>query len=191
MGASLTLSILIPSAQEPRILEMLMETEHLFPAAQIIISNDRERRGKGWAIREAMSECDGDLVCLIDGDLDISPLEIRNLLQYIDDFDIVVGRKNLSGSFKRKIITVCCRIFTGVTFGLWLDTQTGVKLFRREFINEWKNDSFIYDIEVLYRANKMGARIKQVPVKVNIRKEMPVRSIIKFLLDAVKLRVSL
>lgn len=185
------ISIIIPCKEEKDIVDMVNETEKAFPDAQIIVSSDRAGNGKGWAIRQAIEYAKGDVICFIDGDLDIHPQEINKLLISMSYFDIVVGRKNLSGSLLRKIITFCSRLFIGIMFGLWIDTQTGVKIFAREYLPSWDNDSFAFDIEILYKAKRMGARIKEVPVNVNIRKGMPSKSILRFIKGAWQIRCKL
>lgn len=182
------LSIIIPCKNEPDIVEMMVETERLFPHSQIVVSSDRHGQGKGWALRRGLEEANGQIICFIDGDLDIHPREILAMLPGLQDHDIVVGRKEIQGLWHRKVITACSRIFIGIVFGLWFDTQTGVKLFRRDYLPEWKNNSFAYDLEILYKAKEMGAKIIECPVNVNIRKAMPGRSITRFLHGALQIR---
>ena len=143
------ISILVPSNLEPNILKMMMALEDAFPYAQIITANDRYRKGKGWAVREALKKADGDIIVFIDGDGDIHPNMIKRLLPYIRYYDIVVGKKNCSKLFSRRIITILSRLYIKLLFGLNVDTQTGVKVFRREALLPWKTDSFAFDIEIL------------------------------------------
>lgn len=182
------LSIIIPCKNEPSIVDMLEETEKVFPDAQIIVSSDRYGYGKGWALYKGLQHATGDIIAFIDGDLDIHPSEIQSLMSRLHDSDVVVGRKKLPNKLSRKVITFCSRIFIGLMFNLWIDTQTGVKVFKREFLPEWKDESFAFDIEILSKAKKMGARISEVPVNVRIRKSMPLRSITRFIWGAIKIK---
>lgn len=185
------MSIIIPCKNERDIAQMMIETEKVFPEAQIIVSSDRDGKGKGWALRQGLGYADGDVICFIDGDLDIHPKEINKLLPYLETNDVVVGSKTLSGLWSRRIITLGSRLFIGLLFGLWFDTQTGVKLFKFSAMPFWRNDSFAFDIEMLYMAKRSGARIKSVPVEVSIRKKMPTRSIFQFILGAFQIRKGL
>jgi len=185
------LSIIIPCKNEPEIVRMMEETEKSCPEAEIIVSSDRYGRGKGWALREGLKHAKGDHVCFIDGDFDIGPYWIPILAQRLQENDIVVGRKSLKGLWSRRVITYCSRIFIGLLFGLWIDTQTGIKLFRRAALPSWKDDSFAYDLEILSKAKRSGAKIIEVPIKVNIRKKMPVHSIIRFIKGAFRIRLNL
>ena len=181
------ISILIPSNNEENIVKMLMETELFFPQAQIIVSSDRKRRGKGWALRESLREADGDFIVLIDGDLDIHPRMINRLLPFLSDYDVVVGKKEIKGLFSRRILTCLSRIYIRIFFGLNIDTQTGVKVFRRDAIFQWQTDSFAFDIEMLFLAKHAGKRIIEVPVEANIKRKAKLSSVIKCFTESVKL----
>lgn len=184
------LSIIIPCKNEPDIVEMMEATQLACPDAEIIVASDRHGQGKGWALREGLKHAKGNFICFIDGDLDIDPGWIPELLYCLRGHDIVVGRKPVSGLLSRRIITHCSRLFIGVLFGLWIDTQTGIKVFRRSSLPTWRDNSFAYDIEILSKARKAGARICQVPVEVRIRKAMPTRSILRFIKGALKIKWS-
>ena len=143
---------------------MMIALEEQFPKAQIIVAVDRDSRGKGWAVRKALEQAEGDIICFIDGDMDIDCMEILNLLQYIGDFDIVTGRKKIRGIFSRKLITFLSRIYIKILFGLD-DPQTGIKLFRRGSLMAWKEDKWLFDIEILYKAKRCGFTIKSVDIE--------------------------
>lgn len=182
------ISIIIPCKNEPNIVDMMVETEREFPEAQIIVSSDRYGYGKGWALLNGLQHATGETIVFIDGDLDIHPSEINKLLPRLSDSDIVVGRKKLPDNPSRKVITFCSRLFIGVLFGLWIDTQTGVKVFKRKFLPNWEDESFAFDIEILSKAKKLGAEITEVPVNVTITKSMPLRSITRFIWGAIKIK---
>ena len=188
------LSIIIPcksAHNDPHIVKMVQETEKFCPNSEIIISSDRYGKGKGWALRQGVEHAKGDIICFIDGDLDISPGWIPELYHYIHRNDIVIGKKSITGIFSRRIITFCSRAFIGLLFGIWLDTQTGIKMFKRSSLPTWKENRFAYDIEILSKAKKAGAKIIEVPVEVNIRKKMPIKSILIFIKDSLKIKWSL
>lgn len=182
------LSIIIPCKNEPDIVEMMELTERACPNSEIIVASDRDGRGKGWALRQGLKHAKGEFVCFIDGDLDIHPAWIPELFYCLQACDIVVGRKEVGGILSRRLITACSRVFIGVLFGLWFDTQTGVKLFRRSALPTWEDDSFAFDLEILSKAKRAGARITEVPVDVHIRKGMPAKSILRFIKGAMKIK---
>jgi glycosyltransferase involved in cell wall biosynthesis len=185
------LSILIPNKMERRIHEVLADIDELFPGSQAIVAVDREGRGKGWAVRTALEYAKGDVICFLDGDMDIEPRMIKRLLPFLADYDIVVGRKQIRGIPSRRILTRLSRWFIQALFGLGIDTQTGIKLFKREALSHWDSDGFMFDLEILAKARIMGARIIEVPVEAVIERKMNSRSIIKCLNEAIKIRSNL
>ena len=185
------ISIIIPCKKEKNIAEMMIETEKCFPDAQIIVSGDRYGYGKGWALREGLKEAVGEIIVFVDGDLDIHPKEINKVVNGLLIYDIVVGTKKPSGPWHRKVITVCSRLFVEILFGLNMDTQTGLKAFKRDCLPRWKDNSFAFDIEILHKAKKKGYTIGERDIQVTIKKAMPIKSIIRFIYGAIKIKLCL
>lgn len=186
------ISILIPSRDEPKIHEMIKETEKLFPQdSQIIICNDRDGRGKGWAIRQALEAAQGDVICFIDGDLDIHPKMILRLLPFLDEYDVVLGQKQVRKLWTRRIMTRLSRLYLHLAFGFDYDTQTGIKLFKRYALTKWNTDSYMFDLEILANAHNAGMAIINVPVEITEygsgSKPMRVTSVIKCFKDSLKI----
>ena len=176
------LSILIPNRSEPHIHAFIDECEKILQPVEIIISNDPDGKGKGWALREAFLQSKGDQIAFIDGDRDLVPRMLLRLLPFIEDFDVCVGSKRLSPSapLRRKIMTHVSRVWFRLLFGLPFDTQTGIKLFRRkalESLKDWSCNSFLFDIELLYQINSKGLKIIEVPVEADIRRQLPLKTI--------------
>lgn len=184
------ISILIPcknGAEDPNISNMMITAEEAFPLAQIVVAADRYGNGKGWALRQAMTEAKGDVIVFIDGDMDIHPRMIYRLLPFLDDYDIVVGQKAIKGLASRVILTHLSRFWIRILFGLKMDTQTGVKAFRRGAVPEWKTDGYMYDVEVLWKAKKWGARIIEVPVQVHITRGMKLKSVLNCFRETIRI----
>lgn len=163
-------------------------TEQEFPEAEIIIATDRYRRGKGWAMRKGFLISKGDIVCFIDGDQDLHPKMIRRLLPHLYEFDIVVGKKETKTMFSRHVLTFLSRIYTKILFGIKADTQTGVKVFKRSALPEWKTNSFAFDMEILYKAKKQGAKIFEVAVDARITSGMKLSSILLTIWESLKIK---
>jgi len=191
----MNLSVLIPSKDEPKILKMIEAVERCFPNAQIVICNDRYGMGKGWAVRKALEQATGDYICFIDGDLDIHPSMIHRLIPFLSDYDIVIGKKQIRRSIGRRILTKLTRFYLHLFFGLNYDTQTGIKLFHRYALLDWKTNSFIFDLEILAKARNKGLQIIEVPVEVNdfgsSSKPMKISSILKCLKESFNLWLEL
>jgi glycosyltransferase involved in cell wall biosynthesis len=178
---------------EARIQEVIDEIEKIYVgySSQIIICQDRTGRGKGWAVRKALSAATGDIVCIIDGDMDIHPRMFLRMFPFLSDYDVIVGKKQDHTIWSRRMISRLSRWFITALFGLWIDTQTGIKMFKHpDMIPRWETDGFMYDVEVLYKCKKQGDRIVEVPIEANVSHKMSGRSVLKCLKEAIKIRMS-
>lgn len=185
------MTVILPSASEKKIINTLMEVEYLFPESQVIVSNDRYRKGKGWAIRQAIQEAKGDLIVFLDGDGDIKPKMIKRLLPFIEDYDIVCGVKPISGLWQRRIITYLSRIYLALFFNVKVDTQTGIKIFRRKALQKYYNDGFLFDLEILCLAKKKGYSMIEVPIEANITRRVKLISLWNTLKESITLWLEL
>jgi len=190
------LSILIPDHNEERIKEFVEEVESLGIAHEIVVSKDSESRGKGWALREAFKASRGDLIAFIDGDGDIKPRMFYRMLPFLEDFDVVVGSKRITRSpMRRKVMTRLTRLWFKLLFGVRVDTQTGIKIFRREtfdvFANYWESNGFIFDVEILSAMQANGARMIEVPIEAEIRKQLAFKTIFRIFGESLWLKYRL
>ena len=182
------IAVVIPSHNEPNIQQFVEEIDAQIDPTQIVVCNDRYGRGKGYALREALAEADADYYLFIDGDGDIQPDQIHNLLYWCERFDIVVGKKELPHRWDRKILTYLSRLWIKWLFGIIIDTQTGVKIFN--YKPNWKTDGWAYDIEILYRA-KLAKTMMETPVHATVSSGKSLRDILSTFIDTIKIRMSL
>ena len=185
------LSIILPSRNEPNASKMMEELEATYNNVQLIVSNDADGRGKGFAIRQAFAHATGEYVCFLDADGDISPKMIKRLIPYIVDYDIVVGVKPISGRWDRRILTFLSRYYIAILFNIKVDTQTGIKLFRRYAIQEFYNDGFLFDLEILSVAKKRGMKLIEVPIEATVNKGMKLTSIWRTFKESITLWLEL
>lgn len=176
------LSILVPARSETYIQLFMNELEEILPVHEIVVCNDRESRGKGWALREAFMQSRGDIVAFIDGDGDIPPRMLRLLLVTMEelDCDVVVGSKRITKApLRRKVMTHVTRWWFKILFGVRCDTQTGIKLFKRKALegNLWICDSFVFDVELICNIQSSGYEIVEVPIKCEIKKQLAFKTI--------------
>lgn len=178
------LSIIIPKHDTEKLRDMVYETATCFPDAQIVVTYDTECRGKGWNLRKGLRSAKGDVVVFIDGDLDIHPKMIKRLLPFLDEHDAVVGSKLIRDlPFRRKVTTLGYRTLVRLLFGVFIDTQTGLKVFKRCVLPSWVTDGFAFDIEVLRKIKNKVA----VPVVARITKQVTVKAVVRTLWDTLKL----
>ncbi len=139
----------------------------------------KKNKGKGYAIRFGMARAGGGTIAFIDagGDLHASGLGLA--LEHMKWYkaDIIVGSKRHHASkvdypWQRTVLSFIVQRATRFFFGLNVsDTQTGLKVFRREvlvkilprlMVKRWA-----FDLEMLAVANHLGfKRIYESPVEI-------------------------
>ena len=147
-----------------------------------------ENRGKGYAVRRGMLECDGDVRIFTDADLAYG---MDVILRAADAFeespsDIIIGSRNLDKTgydgytFMRKIMSKVYIKLLCLVGGFKLsDSQCGFKAFSRKaaetVFSECLVDRFAFDFEVIIRAQGHGFKISEMPVKIVNHRESSVR----------------
>ena len=136
-------------------------------------------RGKGHAVRTGVLAAKGDVILFTDCDNAYGEEAIGRLADLLAESgaDIVVGSRNLSKdgyegyTFLRKIASKAYIKVIAVAAGFRLsDSQCGFKGFRGEIakkiFSNCEVDRFAFDLEVIMIANKLGATIGEMPVKI-------------------------
>ena len=182
------LSILIPSHNEPNIDEFMEDIKKLGITCEIIVMSDTTGRGKGWALRQGLEVVNGDTIIFIDGDGDIKPYEIKKLIPYLKQYDVVVGKKELPLRKDRKILTFLSRLYIKFMFGINIDTQTGLKGFN--YKPEWKTDGWMFDVEIIYKAKKMKKTMIDIPIKATVSGSKGIKDIWESVKETMKIRFS-
>ena len=136
--------------------------------------------GKGGALRTGGLAAQRPVVVFLDGDLDLPPEQIPDLVETLSErnLEVLVGTKRygMSGGrypWKRRVLSGVFRLVTRVLFRLEVsETQTGLKLFRREVLlavlPDLRVTRYAFDLELLVRADRHGARIGEVPVALQV-----------------------
>ena len=134
--------------------------------------------GKGGALKAGFRASRGELVMLLDGDLEILPGYIPGFMDVMEaeKADIVIGSKRHPKSRVRypwhrrlasSVYFSLVKFFIGMPIS---DTQTGMKLFRREVLGEALSrmlvKTYAFDLELLSIAYGRGARIAEAPVAI-------------------------
>ena len=181
------ISFILPNRNEKKVHEVISGIEALGYECEIIVAVDRDSRGKGWAIREAFNHSKGDIVCFLDADGDIDPKMVRRIIPHLEEFDIVVGKKDTKGRFSRYILTICSRIFIYILFKIPVDTQTGIKVFKRSALPGWECNGWAFDIEILAKAKKAGFSMFEVTIDAVSTRRMKLKSIWNTFISTLKI----
>jgi len=136
--------------------------------------------GKGYALRYGFERSSGDPVTFIDADMELHPKEIGIFVKLMEIYncDVVVGSKRhpqseVSYPFFRRFQSWVYQVMIRVLFDLKLsDTQTGLKLFRRQVLESvlpyMHVQRWAYDLELFVLARQKGfKRFIEAPVVVD------------------------
>ena len=191
--SNIKIAICVPTHNEPKertSFVMARINETVGEGHVISTANDTHSRGKGWALREALKAVEADRYIFVDGDGDIDPVYIAPIVFYLNQgWDVVVGKKELPKTFKRKILTFLSRIWIKTLFGLKVDTQTGLKGFR--YKPHWHIDGWAHDIEILSQARKEGKKILEIPIHATVSSGKSWNDITTTLRDTIKIRTGI
>jgi glycosyltransferase involved in cell wall biosynthesis len=144
---------------------------------RIKLITNKERLGKGKAIKNGVHAANKKYVCYMDADLSSDPSEISRLLRHIYEFDIVIGSRILRGDLPpierpivRSYLSHCYSKLFRILFRpvSVYDPQCGLKLFKSHVaklvLSQVETTGFAFECEVIVKSSKMGLKIKEVPV---------------------------
>lgn len=167
----------------------------------ITIVQNRENYGKGRALKKGFRYTKGAYVVFLDSDMDLHPIQLQTFVDIMrfDDVDVVIGSKRHPNSrldypWHRKIISTVYFFLVALMFDITIrDTQTGLKLFKREVLEKVFRKilvkRFAYDLELLVLAHHFGYKIAEAPVVLKFKREawgrIGIRSILSTWWDTV------
>ncbi len=154
---------------------------HVPPDIKLNVIHYEPNRGKGYAIRTGMKESLGDYVMFADSGLCVPLGFIKTGLSMLQSGTCDIAHASRrhprsvirhGASFRRKILSLAFRTLIPPFMGIrtkTTDTQCGFKMYRgsvaRELYAECKTDGFMFDIEIILRAEKKGYSIAEFPIE--------------------------
>ncbi|RKU35103.1 glycosyl transferase [Candidatus Poribacteria bacterium] len=191
-------SVIIPAYNEERTIGQVLEALRALPLEkQIIVVNDgstdgtydalerlrevhqltvvhcQENGGKGCAIRTGLPHVQGEAVVIQDADMELSPMDISELLKPLEreDIQVVYGSRFLNGrgnaSLHNFIANRVLATYTNLLYGCRItDESTGYKAFSAELITRLNLtcEGFEFCPEVTAKILRAGYGIHEVPV---------------------------
>jgi glycosyltransferase involved in cell wall biosynthesis len=143
--------------------------------------------GKGFALSCGVDQSTGKLVTFIDADMELDPANIKGFIKLMEasDCDAVIGSKRHPQSKVayprfRRFQSFIYQLVIKVLFNLDVrDTQTGLKLFRRQVLHEalplLAIKQFAFDLELLVVAHQLGYRkVMEAPISLDYQFESTV-----------------
>lgn len=168
---------------------------------------EKEKRGLGMAyvtgMKYAMERLGADAIIEFDGDFQHDPKDIPRLIAEFDKgYDYVIGSRYVAGgrvpehwAFYRKFLSRFGSLFARIVLGLPTnDNTSGLKLSRvKDFAEKLPLDEnkilskrYAYKIQLLYEMVKMGAKVKEIPIKFLEREGGSSKSSMKDIFDSLK-----
>ncbi len=133
------------------------------------VLNNKHNLGYGAAVWKGLRKARGELVFFTDSDMQFDIRELGRFLKKIKSCDLVIGfRKKRSEGAARAFNAwgwrLVCRLLLGIRFK---DIDCAFKLIKREYLRKIKivSTGAAFSAELLYKLQRKGARICQLPVK--------------------------
>ena len=176
-GRGLRYEIIVAADGSDGTREIVREMARENPALRAIGSD--VRRGKGLAIREGVAIARGTVIGYADADNKVPIEEFEKFRPVLaQGIEVAIGTRRGAGAAVERPQSLFRRI--GSRGFLWFmqtvvglpginDTQCGFKFFQRaaarELFRRQKVDAYMFDVEILAIARRLGYRVQQVPVR--------------------------
>lgn len=138
--------------------------------SRVRVVNHAVNQGYGAAVLSGLKASKYDYVFFSDSDLQFDFREITKLLEFVPDYDAVIGYRTKradSLSFMRLMNAKGWNMLNRLLFGLKVkDIDCAFKLFKRDILRGIKLQSrgAMLSAELLIRLMRRGVRFKEVPV---------------------------
>ncbi|MEA2065150.1 MAG: dolichyl-phosphate beta-glucosyltransferase [Patescibacteria group bacterium] len=141
--------------------------------------NNTKNHGKGFVVRQGLLKARGAYRLFMDADGSTSIKHIDSfLLEFKKGYDLVIGSRSVQGAFiqthqsrHREIMGDIGNLMIKIVLSLWKypDTQCGFKMITKDaaekIVSRMTVNRFGFDFEMIVLAEKMGFKIKQLPVR--------------------------
>ncbi len=145
--------------------------------ARWVLLKSSINKGKGSAVRLGMLHAKGDIIVFSDADLSTPLSSLEKAISHIQEgFDVVIGSRAIKGS-RVLVYQPMYRVFLGKCFNMLVrlltvhgihDTQCGFKAFKKVVVtpifSRQTLERFGFDVEILFIAQKLHLKIKEMPV---------------------------
>ncbi|CAA9988437.1 dolichol-phosphate mannosyltransferase, putative [Plasmodium knowlesi strain H] len=167
--------ILVDDNSEDKTADVYRKLQSIFTEEKLLLIERKKKLGLGSAYMDALKIVSGNFVIIMDSDLSHHPKYIYDFIkkQKETNCDIVTGTRynkqgGISGwTFKRVIISRVANFLSQFLLFTNLTDLTGsFRLYRtdvlREVIQFVQGHGYVFQMEVIIRANKLGKKIEEV-----------------------------
>jgi len=157
--------------------ERIAEVAREFPQVRCVLNG--QNRGKGYSIRHGLKEAQGNFIGFMDADYKTDIAALDHAMELLESGacgvigDRTLGKSEIARERKRyrEMGSIVFRRGLQMLMGLrgYDDTQCGFKFFRaevmRDLFNRQKVEGYMFDVEILLLASKLGYALERIPVK--------------------------
>ncbi len=169
--------IIVAADGDDRTPDIVREIAREWP--NLRLSAEQGRHGKGHGLRRGVALATGEVIGFLDADYKTAIDESAKLLPWLrQGYDLVIGSRGLADS-RVEIKQARYRQLGSRLFGIAMhallglnqikDTQCGFKFFTRhaahEIFRHTRIDGYMCDVEILWIAERLGYRIKEVGIR--------------------------
>lgn len=117
-----------------------------------------------------------DAVIQMDADFSHSPAYLKEFVNYIESYQVVIGSRYIKGggtvnwSLKRKALSYFANIYVRIFTGMEIhDATTGYRIYRKEVLEginfeQIKSDGYAFIIEMSFLCWQKGVSFKEIPI---------------------------
>jgi glycosyltransferase involved in cell wall biosynthesis len=177
--------------------EIMDELARELPRCRVI--HHGQNLGVGAAIRTCYLSTQGEWATWFPADLQADPCELPRLLGALSDCDVLITYRDVTRRQEgriRKVISSFDRTLVRWLFGLRLQDLHWIRFFRRSYLSRMKllANSPAVDTEMVIQAQRLGARIREVPLadwprRTGIAKAASWRNVARSVTDLMSLRL--
>lgn len=177
--------------------EAVEKMKKQYPNLDILHREKKEGLGRAYVAGFKKALSDGaDYIFEMDADFSHDPKYIPQFLEAIKDYDLVLGSRYCRGggvenwNFVRKMVSRFGNIYARMVLGVPIrDLTGGFKCYRRKVLETIDLDSlesigYNFQIEITYKAYKIGFKIKEIPIIFTERREGKSKFNVKIILES-------
>lgn len=172
--------IVVDDGSEDNTIQLAHELKRKIASELVILSNAKNF-GKGYSVKHGVLKARGEFIAFCDAGATVpyGNLHVGLNMLFTDECDIAHGSRMMPGSKivkpqagDRRISSAIIRQLATNFLGIpkWLtDTQCGFKVYKlsvaKQLFTNLSTNGFIFELENILRALKLGYRIKEFPVE--------------------------
>jgi glycosyltransferase involved in cell wall biosynthesis len=159
--------IVVDDYSEDATLAIAMQAARDYPIGTFL---KQGKPGKAYSLLEGFNHAKYEVVCMIDADLQYPPEAIgamyKQLFEQHADVVITERVEHRTGAIRHLSSKVFNLVFTRLLFGIGYDTQSGLKLFKKEILQTMSlaPSPWSFDLEFIVRSLEQNNTIVSYPI---------------------------